>query len=129
MKILNIGMLFILVTGSCTYHKETGISPERTCQTTVLIPDSISFQKNILPVFNKNCSNPGCHSGKFPKGKLNLEQAQAYAQLSKKGSGFIDTVQPSFSLLYSALVSTNTPMPPSGPLEPCYKRPKIIKRC
>ena len=48
-----------------------------------------------------------------------MDFTHAYQQLSKKGSGYIDTLQPTFSILYGVLTSTNNPMPPAGTLAPC----------
>lgn len=84
-----------------------------------IIPETVSFSKDIAPLFTANCSTSGCHSGNNPAGNLNLEASVAYAQLHKNGSGYIDTVNPKFSLLYSQMVSVNTPMPPTGKLDDC----------
>ena len=83
------------------------------------MPDSVSFQRDIIPIFEKECSISGCHSGGTPAGKLNLESEVAYSKLSKKGSGYIDTLDPSSSVLYSSIVSKSNPMPPSGHLNDC----------
>ncbi len=83
------------------------------------LPDTISFQRNILPIFQTNCALSGCHSGNFPTGNLNLEASKAYSQLLKKGSGYVDTLHPENSVLYSSLVSISDPMPPTGSLDPC----------
>ncbi|HEU4717713.1 MAG TPA: c-type cytochrome domain-containing protein, partial [Bacteroidia bacterium] len=66
-----------------------------------------------------NCNTAGCHSGTSPAGGLNLEPANAYAQLTSHQGGYIDTLHPEFSLLYSQLISTTTPMPPTGKLDDC----------
>ncbi len=81
--------------------------------------DTISFQKDILPVFATSCATSGCHSGSTPSGNLNLENTKAYAQLAKKGSGYLIPSNPTASVLYSQLISVSQPMPPTGKLSSC----------
>jgi hypothetical protein len=83
------------------------------------LPDTVSFQGHIVPLLSQNCALPDCHSGNSPQGNLNLEAAKAYSQLMKKGSGYIDTIRPQNSVLYSSLVSVTDPMPPTGKLNSC----------
>jgi hypothetical protein len=111
--------LLTLCISACVYHKQEEILPSRQCLTKSKLPDTISFNKNILPILTSNCATSGCHSGPSPKGNLNLDAIHAYKQLSKKGSGYIDTIQPVYSILYGVLISPNNPMPPAGPLDPC----------
>jgi len=109
--------VFLLATGiafySCTSDKKE-IGP---CIGE--IPPSVSFSKNLVPLFHANCSLPGCHSGSSPQAHLNLEDSVAYSELTKPGKGYINTGQPNFSVLYSQMTSTTTPMPPSGLLSAC----------
>lgn len=79
----------------------------------------VSFSKNVLPVLNANCNTTGCHSGSNPAGNLNLSSSVAYSQLMQKGLGYVDTTNPNYSVLYSQLNSTSTPMPPTGKLDAC----------
>ncbi len=95
---------------SCTNNK---VDP--SCS----LPDSVSFQTHILPIFRQNCSLSGCHSGTSPSANLNLEDAVAYAKLSKKSAGYIDTINPKNSVLYASMVSISNPMPPKGNLDTC----------
>ena len=111
-------LLAIWISG-CVYHKQEEIAPSAQCLNKNLLPDTVSFKKNILPVLVNNCATSGCHSGLSPKGNFNVDAIHAYRTLLKKGSGYIDTVQPAFSILYGVLVSTGKPMPPAGPLAPC----------
>jgi hypothetical protein len=103
-------LLFFIV--SCAYEK---VEPEVVCAT----PDLVSFKKNIQPIFDNHCNSAGCHSGNNPPGNLNLEAAVAYTQLSKKSSGYLDTLNPTHSVLYAAMNSTGNPMPPNGKLDRC----------
>ena len=95
---------------SCTYDKL-----DSTCNA----PSVVSFSQNIQPIFNQNCSTSGCHSGTSPAGNLSLESSVAYAQLVRKGKGYIDTLTPQYSVLYASMNSTSNPMPPSGKLDKC----------
>ncbi|MEP7324076.1 MAG: hypothetical protein ABI761_19260 [Saprospiraceae bacterium] len=83
------------------------------------IPDAISFSADIIPILSANCSTLSCHSGPEPTGNLNLEDAVAFNSLSKPGSGYINTVTPKHSILYSQLFSTSLQMPPDVKLDPC----------
>lgn len=82
-------------------------------------PALVSFQQDIMPVFNQSCNMVGCHAGSSPAGNLNLEPSQAYNDLMFSGSGYIDTINPKFSLLYAQMMSVSNPMPPTGKLDSC----------
>lgn len=110
--------MLVLSCYACRYDKYEQVEPAKEVCLPVL-PDSVSFSKHIIPLLNKNCNTSGCHSGLSPEGKLNLEPAVAYSKLSKKGSGYIDTINPKNSVLYSAVVSASNPMPPTGRLDDC----------
>src|SRR5438270_76179 len=110
-------LVFLLATGiafySCTQDKKE-IGP---CSGE--IPPTVSFSKNLIPLFHANCSLSGCHSGSSPQGHLNLEDSSAFSELMKPGKGYINTGNPTFSFLYSQMTSATTPMPPSGLLSAC----------
>jgi hypothetical protein len=95
--------------------KHDPVEAVKTC----VLPETVSFSQHIVPLFNAHCNTSGCHSGNQPAGGLNLEPNNAYAQLSQSGSGYIDTINPNYSLLYAQMISVNTPMPPTGTLEKC----------
>lgn len=101
---------------ACAYNK--GEITPTGCSTVI---DSVSFSTEIQPILTTNCAIAGCHVGNTPSGNLNLEASKAYAALLKPGTGYIDTNNPTFSVLYSSLVSTSKPMPPLGqqPLSAC----------
>ena len=98
---------------SCTYDK----AENKPCSLTV--PDSVSFQSDVLPLFRIHCSTPGCHSGSNPEGNLSLEDSQAYIQLSQPGKGYVNLTKPELSILYTQMNSTTQPMPPTGKLDNC----------
>jgi hypothetical protein len=97
---------------SCTRDKGK-ITP--ACDT----PAVISFSNDLIPLFHANCSISGCHTGANPTGNLNLDATAAYTNLMRRGSGYIDTINPNFSLLYSQMISASDPMPPTGLLNSC----------
>jgi hypothetical protein len=110
--------LFIAVLlHSCVYRNEEDMTLAVDCSK--VIPDTVSFSKDVQPILTNNCATANCHSGNSPEGKLNLESGKAYAQLMKKGSGYVDTINPGISVLNSMLISKSNPMPPTGKLDAC----------
>ena len=76
------------------------------------LPDSASFQKDILPIFTANCTSSGCHTtgGIAP----DLSPATAYSNLFIYG--LVDTANVESSVLYMRMTSASNPMPPTGKL-------------
>ncbi|MCW3086504.1 MAG: hypothetical protein JWP12_3870 [Bacteroidetes bacterium] len=95
---------------SCTYEKA-----EPECYP----PDVVSYSGNIQPIFDASCATVGCHSGAHPEGGLNLTAAVSYNQLMAHGTGYVDTINPDFSVLYAQMNSVSNPMPPAGKLDKC----------
>lgn len=93
------------------------VHPVRVCLADTLT--SVSFSKNIVPILENKCATVGCHTGNDAAGNLDLDSAVAYSQLLQRGTGYIDTANPKYSLLYSSLLSTADPMPPAGKLDSC----------
>jgi hypothetical protein len=79
--------------------------------------ETVSFSKDIIPIFNSNCIS--CHSGSNPSGKLNLEESVAYSNLMESKSGYINIDNPTQSVLYASMIATSNPMPPNGKLDKC----------
>ena len=105
-----IVLLTLISLFSCTKAKV-----EDVCTS----PQNVSFQKDIQPIFNTNCATSGCHAGTKPAGSLNLEAYVAYVNLTDTKSGYIDTLYPKASLLYTCMTSVTNPMPPNGKLGKC----------
>jgi len=102
---LNGVLLFIVLNIiGCTYDKSE-------MQPAMVLPDSVSFHKHILPLFNQYCYNSGCHSR---AGHLELSDSLAYMSLFARQD--IDTLHPTLSVLYVSMNSVNPTMPPSGRL-------------
>jgi hypothetical protein len=78
----------------------------------IVIPDTVSFAADIIPIFTDNCVESGCHvsGGVAP----NLTEDNAYWDLWLYD--MVDTTNPEESLLYQRMVSTSNPMPPVGTL-------------
>jgi hypothetical protein len=108
-RVFIICLFFIVIYGS-SCKKSVYVAPQ--------VPDTVSFSRHIIPMFNQYCNNPGCHSGAQPQGNLDLRSALAYQQLRSKS--MLDTLHPDNSLLYSQMISTTKPMPPSGKLDTFY---------
>jgi hypothetical protein len=105
MKIV-IGTLFSIVAFAVGCRKD--IERPRVLN----LDATISFSKNIQPIFNNNCAKSGCHVewGQAP----NLSPGVAYDQLLELG--YVDPSNPEGSLLYQRVSATVKPMPPTGNL-------------
>jgi hypothetical protein len=106
---------FIVLVSIYTLFSCTKAKVENVCT----IPATVSFQQDIQPIFNTNCATSGCHAGTKPAGTLNLEASVAYENLTDPKSGYLDTVNPKASLLYTSMTSVTNPMPPNGKLSKC----------
>ncbi len=77
------------------------------------VPENVSFQNDLIPMFNQNCNTTGCHdlNGTPP----DLSPANAYMEITTKG--WIDATTPENSILYKRMIDTKSPMPPWGVLD------------
>ncbi len=114
-RVLTYFIFVSLIFISCTKD----IGKQKVDKVECLIPSTVSFNQNIVPFFNQYCNTAGCHSGGSPAGNLDLSPLMAYSKLNKSGSGYLDTINPNFSLLYSQMISVSNPMPPTGKLDDC----------
>ncbi|MCG8306020.1 MAG: hypothetical protein MI975_01425 [Cytophagales bacterium] len=77
-----IGKLFIAIViagagfASCTYHTNDYDPLD--------VPDNVSFETDIIPIFEAGCNNAGCHNGTIPP---DLRADVAY--LSLIGGGYV----------------------------------------
>ena len=104
--------LWLLSFLACTNNKEN----QTLVEVVIPLPDKVSFSINIQPLFSSNCSSNGCHTGVIPPNRINLDSSNAYKQLMKKGSGYVDTINPPSSAIYASIISVSNPMPPYGKL-------------
>ncbi|MBK5214899.1 MAG: hypothetical protein JJE55_14730 [Flavobacteriaceae bacterium] len=97
--LLMIGMS--MMTFSCYYD-------ELEDQTELPLPQNISFQDQVQPVFNQNCVN--CHNGNQ---NPDLRSGSSFTALL--GGGFVIPTDSENSILYKSLIGQGAPpMPPSG---------------
>lgn len=89
------GFVFMFMV-SCQYEF---IVPEE-----VIIPDTISFSEDVIPIFNAKCNNGGCHAAGF--GILDLSPANAWEDLFRKNQ--IDVDNPAQSPLYIKLTASGS---------------------
>lgn len=94
-KIANLlsGALLVVGLMSCEYD---WVEPA-----VVVLPETVSFAGDIIPVFNKSCNMSGCHAqgGTAP----DLSAANAWNDLSQRG--MINVQSPAQSLLYSSVAT------------------------
>ena len=98
---------------SCSRNKGLLSQPECPTKAVVL------YKTDIQPLFDANCNTASCHSGSDPAGNLDLETGRSYAALNRPGSGYLDSIDPDNSVLYSMMTSASNPMPPQGKLSAC----------
>ncbi len=81
----------------------------------VVVP-TVSFSKDILPIFQTSCAiNGSCHVGSFNlNDHVDLTDSLAYNTLSK--NGFINTASPKASILYNEVSTGIMPKAPYAPL-------------
>lgn len=113
---LSLGFAFPIMN-ACVYRKMKQEIVLTEC--TMGIPDTVSFSRDVAPLLAANCATQGCHTGTSPEGNLNLEASFAYAQITRKSKGYLDTLNPKRSVLYNSLTSPDNLMPPSGKMEDC----------
>jgi mono/diheme cytochrome c family protein len=114
------GLVLVLLMGSllsCKTDNKAAVAPAADCASK--LPDTVSYAAHVQPLFTQNCALSSCHSGGLPEGGLNLESGKAYTEITKKGSGYVDTLNPQFSVLISSMTSKTDPMPPTGNLSTC----------
>lgn len=94
-----------LMTFSCYYD-------ELADQTDLPLPQNISFQDQVQPVFNQNCI--GCHNGNL---EPDLRDGFAFASLMSLPEGSIVPGDAEGSELVEMLNGGgDNPMPPAGPI-------------
>ncbi|VAW28759.1 hypothetical protein MNBD_BACTEROID07-809 [hydrothermal vent metagenome] len=76
------------------------------------VPVNVSFNRDIMPVFNQSCNTVGCHAPGYTA--PDLTSPNAYADLFK--DNLVDTQAPEKSVLYARMVDNVQPMPPAGVL-------------
>ena len=104
------GLILMLLLSECSKDKGN-TSACQTCPT-------ISFKTDIIPIFKSNCALSGCHLN-YP-GRVSLDSAVAYAQITAPGRGYVVAGSPNASILYLQMIPGGSPiMPPTGQLDAC----------
>jgi len=86
----------LFLTTSCDYEF---VQPKQ-----IITPDSISFEDDIIPIFDASCNFSGCHT--LGHSKVDLTPANAYTDIFVKN--LVTTGSPDSSLLYTKLVEGGT---------------------
>ena len=87
-------ILFVTVAGvfaSCADY--VNIKPKS------VVPDSVKFSVNIIPIFNAKCNTPGCHA----TGSQSPDLSPQKAYNSLIFYGFVDTDTPASSIIYQKI--------------------------
>lgn len=108
-KIITSLLIVLLAMGFTGCYKDI-LSPG---QDPSAPPQAVSFSGDLLPIFTANCTNSGCHDA-VPAHRPALTADKAYNAITS--GGFINTVVPANSIIYSVVKSGE--MPPSGALKP-----------
>lgn len=69
-NMLLTAMMVGLGLASCTYYTNEYVD--------IQVPEDLSFDGDIIPIFEENCNNSGCHSGTIPP---DLRRDVAYDEL------------------------------------------------
>ncbi len=97
-----VGLTSLTVVG-CYYDEVMGSGD--------VLPQNVSFNRDVMAIFNKSCNMSGCHDATASH-PPSLVQENAYTSLMQ--GGFVNTTVPAESHIYAVLAEGN--MPPSGSL-------------
>ena len=105
-------VLISVVLFSCKYET---IEPATT------LPENVSFQNDLVPLFNQSCNTVGCHSagGIQP----DLSAGNEYADITNNGD-MIDLDFPGNSKLYKRMIDVQKPMPLTGVMQ--YESQQVL---
>ncbi len=101
---LAVGALSIILTAGCRKDVTLVIKNESA------VSGTVSFSKDLVPIFAKNCALSGCHADGAHA--PDLMSGKAYNSL--KNGHFIDTVSATNSIIYERLIGKLTPSMPLG---------------
>jgi hypothetical protein len=99
-----VAALFVIVLFSQCYYHQMIDEP--------IVVENVSFSDDVIPIFDADCNNAGCHNtgGTAP----DLTAANAYNALIN--GNFVDTDNPVDSEIYQWMIGNRSiPMPLSGP--------------
>ncbi len=91
------GLAIIGISTQCTYKKW----PEAPSTS---VPDTISFNKQLEPLFIAYCTTGPCHNANYasysPNAVFSLDSSVAYTSLLYGGRGYVVPGNPGTSILY-----------------------------
>jgi hypothetical protein len=91
--LLWVGIFASGVCASCTDY--VNVKPA------VVVPDSVMFSKNIIPIFNTSCNKSGCHS----QGGQTPDLTAPNAHTSLIYFGYVDVDVPESSIIYQKITT------------------------
>ena len=104
-KVIRIKFIILLTISvgffSCEYEQVEPITE---------LPTDVSFQTDLIPIFNQSCNTAGCHNagGIAP----DLSEGNAYTVLVN--GNMLDLNNAENSILYKRMIDVQSPMPLSG---------------
>ncbi len=93
--------IVLFALSSCQYDKYKAPTEQ---------PANVSFQKDLIPIFNQSCNMSGCHA----TGSISPDLSSANAYSSLTTGDLLDLKTPEMSELYLRMTDQKNPMPPGG---------------
>lgn len=102
---LAIGVMTMVIITGCRKDTTVIIKP-----VPVEVTDTVSFTKDLVPLFTKNCALSGCHANGSKAPILSVDKA--YNSLIN--GNYVDIDAPESSIIYKRLTGQLTPAMPMG---------------
>jgi hypothetical protein len=104
---ITLGMFIVVVIAISGCQKDTTVYIPLAAPS---VTKTVSFSKDLVPIFTANCAKSGCHvaGGKSP----NLTADKAYSSIVD--GGLINKATPESSKIYERLTGKLTPSMPIG---------------
>ncbi len=104
-SILSATIFFILSICLCfTSCEWEQIEPVET------MPENVSFQNDVMPIFNQSCNTTGCHNAGGIPPDLSAENAHNVLETGD----MLNMATPENSTLYTRMIDLANPMPIAG---------------
>ncbi len=101
---LALGVLSVALITGCQKDTTLYIRNE------VAVSGTVSFKKDLVPIFTANCALSGCHASGGHKPDLSSDKAYN----SLKSGKFVDTTTAASSIIYERLTGKLSPAMPMG---------------
>lgn len=101
-----LGFGLVIIGGIIGCAKDTTL----IIKNDVVVTNTVSFSKDLVPIFIQNCALSGCHAsgGQVP----DLTAAKAYNSIIN--ASLVNTNNPTSSIIYERLTGVLTPAMPFG---------------